>query len=149
MPAPIQRTRAHAAGARAQVVGRLKQSLVTALTHAPAVVLVDDVDCLLPVIPEHAPPSEQHALEYVNELLAQILDWLREQARLLHTELDLRAHARVHARARAPRVWRRVSEPFNGVRSWRAELQPCHDIPAQVPGASFGDLGVRGGAMGA
>ena len=62
-------------------MGRLKQSLITALTHAPAVVLLDDVDALMPAIPEHAPPAEQHMLEYVNELLAQILDWLREQAR--------------------------------------------------------------------
>ena len=57
----------------------LKNCLITSLLHAPAVVLFDDIDALIPVLPEHAPPQEQHAVEFINEFLASIFDWLRDQ----------------------------------------------------------------------
>lgn len=40
---------------------------------------MDDVDALIPVIPEHAPPQEQHIIAFVNEFLASVLDWMREK----------------------------------------------------------------------
>jgi hypothetical protein len=64
-----------------QIAKWLKYCLITSLMHAPAVVIFDDIDSLIPVLPDHAPPQEQHAIEFINEFLAGILDWLREQVR--------------------------------------------------------------------
>ena len=64
-----------------QIAKWLQNCLVTSLMHAPAVVLMDDVDALIPVIPEHAPPQEQHMIEFFNEFLASVFDWMREKAR--------------------------------------------------------------------
>lgn len=60
-----------------QIAKWFQYSLVTALTHAPSVVLLDDLDSLMPVIPEHAPPQEQHQMEFITEIFAEIFDWLR------------------------------------------------------------------------
>ena len=51
--------------------------MVTALTHSPAVILLDDIDSLLPCIPEHAPPQDQHMMEFVIEFIAEAMDWLQ------------------------------------------------------------------------
>jgi hypothetical protein len=67
-----------------QIARSLQLNFVTSLMNAPAVVLMDDVDALIPVIPEHAPPQEQHIIAFVNEFLASVLDWMREKARSLH-----------------------------------------------------------------
>lgn len=64
-----------------QIAKWLQFCFVTSLMHAPAVVIMDDVDALIPVIPEHAPPQEQHIIAVVNEFLASVLDWMREKVR--------------------------------------------------------------------
>jgi hypothetical protein len=47
--------------------------------HAPAVVIFDDIDALIPVIPEHAPPQEQQQMGLIIEFLANVFDWVREK----------------------------------------------------------------------
>ena len=64
-----------------QIAKWLQRCLVTALTHAPAVVLFDDIDALIPVVPEHAPPQDQHVGDSFVEFLAGIFDWLRDEVR--------------------------------------------------------------------
>lgn len=74
---------------------------VTSLLNAPAVIIMDDVDALIPVIPEHAPPQEQHIISFVNEFLASVFDWLREKVwqlsdiptRVVATSVVRRAHS--------------------------------------------------------
>lgn len=65
-----------------QVAKWLQITFITSLMNAPAVILMDDVDALIPAIPEHAPPQEQHIIAFVNEFLASVLDWMREKVRV-------------------------------------------------------------------
>ena len=62
-----------------QVAKWLQITFITSLMNAPAVILMDDVDALIPAVPEHAPPQEQHIIAFVNEFLASVLDWMREK----------------------------------------------------------------------
>jgi hypothetical protein len=62
-----------------QVAKWLQNCLSTSLMHAPAVVIFDDIDALIPVIPEHAPPQEQQHMGLIIEFLANVFDWLREK----------------------------------------------------------------------